>query len=115
MQFAFHIVHIWRHMFKKTVIATAQIVESGFAICSADDAIFGTFAVAGKEKFALAALPGQRALLLLAELALAFAIHHLGERGGVDVAQSILRKDEVVAAIQIAVELHRPGVSAMAS
>ena len=58
LQFALHIVHIGRHVLEKSVIATAQIVEPGFAICSADDAIFGTFAVASKEKFALAALPG---------------------------------------------------------
>ena len=100
-------------MLEKSVIATAQIVEPGFAICSADDAIFGTFAVAGKEKFALAALPGQRALLLLAELALAFAIHHLGERGGVDIAQSILRKHKVVATVDVAVILHHAGMAAL--
>ena len=58
LKFALHIVHIGRHVLEKSVIATAQIVEPGFAICSADDAIFWTFAVAGKEKFALAALPG---------------------------------------------------------
>ena len=58
LKFALHIVHIGRHVLEKSVITTAQIVESGFAGRGADDAIFGTFAVAGKEKFALAALPG---------------------------------------------------------
>ena len=99
-------------MLEVAAIPGAEIVQPGFALRRAGKTVLGALAVAGEEPGTLAALAGQAVLLVLAELQLALTVHHLHQRLRVDVAQLVLREDEVVARIDIAVELHYPGVSA---
>ena len=79
-------------MLEKHAIAFAEIVAS-----VGQDAVFGTFAVAGKEPFTLAAFVGQTVLFHAAETGLLFAIHHFHERCLEDVPEFVLGKDKMVA------------------
>ena len=94
-------------MLEKHAVAFAQIVTP-----VGQDAVLGTLAIAGEEPLALPAFVGQGVLLHATEAGLLFAIHHLYERGLVDVTEFVLRKDEVVARIYVAVELHDTGMTA---
>ncbi len=100
-------------MLEVLVVATAEIVQSWIAILVMGEAVFGTFAVAGKLVAALPALLGERAVLEGAEDTLPLAVEHLDERVVVDVAELVFGKHEVVAAVHVAVELHHTGVSAL--
>ena len=52
-------------------------------------------------------------MLVVAELLLFRRVHHGGERLGVDVAEVVFRKHEVVAGVDIAVELHHARVTTL--
>lgn len=93
-------------MLKEVIVATAQVVETRFAVGRVTETVLGTFTVAGKEIGACFALTRQTIVLGPAELLLAFAIHHLHERLRVDVPQLVLGEDEVVAGIYVTVKLH---------
>ena len=101
-------------MLEEAVIALAKVVQSRFSRSGMAETVLGTFAVAGEEVVALPALRRQLLLLVQTELLLPRAIHHLGQRLLADVAQLIGGKNEMIAAIQISVELHCAGVPAIA-
>lgn len=66
----------------------------------------------GKLHVTLPALAGKRTVLQTAELLLLLTIKHVDERMVMDVAQLILRKNEVVAGINIAIVLHHSCMTA---
>ena len=70
------------------------------------DAILGALAIAGKEPLALAAVIGKLLLFDVAEGGLPRPIHHFHQVLLHEIAQFVLRKDKVVAGIDIAVPLH---------
>ena len=61
----------------------------------------------GKKESAFPALTGEGGAFIASELLLALAIEHLREGLLADVSQTVFRKDEVVAAVDIAIGLHR--------
>ena len=71
-----------------------------------EDAIFGALAIAGKEPGTLVAVIRKLLLFDVAKGCLLGAIHHLHKMLFVDVAEFILRKDKMVAGIDIAIPLH---------
>ena len=99
-------------MGEEHAVSLAQVVQSRFAVGRLAEAVLGTFAVAGEEPGALAALAGQAVALGLPELQLPFAVHHFHEALRVDVSQAVFGEDEVVAGVDVAVELHHSGVAA---
>ena len=111
-QLALHEVHVGGHVGKETVIPLAEVIEPGFAGGRMTEAVLGAFAVAGKEKLALAALRGKAVALHGTKLLLPLAVHHLRQCMGADVAQLVLGEDEVVAGIDVAVVLHYAGMAA---
>ena len=109
-----HIVHVGRNVGEEAVVSGAEVVEAGLAEVRLTEAVARTFAVAGEEIAAMAALAGQRGRLHAAEGLLAAGRHHFLERPVCDVAQVVLGEHEVVAGIQIAVPLDGRGVPARA-
>ena len=97
IEFVFHEVHIWRHMLEEAIVATAQIVESRLAVRSEGKAVLGTFTVAGEQIAALLALTRKSVILIVAELLLPVAVHHLDESVGAYVAELVLREYEMIA------------------
>ena len=70
------------------------------------DAILGALAIASKEPETLVAVIGKLLFFDVAKGCLLGSIHHLHKILFVDVAEFILRKDEMVAGIDIAIPLH---------
>ena len=70
------------------------------------DAILGALAIAGKEPGTLVAVIGKLLLFDVTKGSLLGTIHHLHKMLLVEVAEFILRKDKVVAGIDIAIPLH---------
>ena len=110
-QLALHVIHVRSHMAEELMIALAEIVQAGFSVGCNGESVLGTFSVAGKEEFAFLALFRKGALLVLSEGLLAFAIHHFHQSLFVDVSEFEFRKHEMVACIDIAVELNDAGMS----
>ena len=75
--------------------------------------VFGALTMAGEEPSALAALVGEFQGLLGRETALLFSIHHIDEGVAVYVAEAMLREDEMVTAVDIAVGFYDTGVAAL--
>ena len=107
-----HEVHIGGDMGEELAVAGAEIVEARLAVAVGQKAVLGTLTVTGEEPAALAALAGQRRLLLLPKLALAVAVEQGGEGLLADVAQAVLRPDKMVARVDGAVGLHHGGLTA---
>ena len=99
-------------MVKELSIAAAEIVQSGIAVAVLREPVSWTFSMTYIQVFAFAALLRQCRFFIDAKGRLPWAVEHLRERLLVDVAQSILREYEVVAAIQVAVVLHHTGMTA---
>lgn len=91
---------------------TAQVVESGLTVVSANKAVLGAFAVAGEQKLAFTTLPWQRAGLVKPELALLFREHHARTRDLKNVSQLVLGIHVVVADVEISVVLQRHSLAA---
>ena len=100
-------------MTEKLSVAWAEIIESGLTTGRAGKTILGTFTVAGKEKFALLAIFGKILRFLGSKSLLPRAVKHFYQGFFVNVSQSILRKNKVIAAIDISIELHHRGMTAM--
>ena len=94
------------------VITRTEIVETGIAILIFHEAVLGAFTMTGKFHVTLPALAGKRTVFKTAELLLLLTIKHVDERMVTDVAQLILRKNEVVAGINIAIVLHHSRMTA---
>lgn len=113
LQFLLHEVHVGRGVLEKLVVPPAEVVEAVLAVFVRHKSVFRTFTVAGKLKSAFAALLGQAAVLEAGKLVLLLGIHHFGDGLVVEVAQSVLGIDEVVARVDVSVELHHPRVAAL--
>ena len=111
-QFPFHVIHVGSHMAEELMIALAEIVQARLSVGCNGKPVLGTFSVAGKEEFTFLALFRKGALLVLSEGLLAFAIHHFYQCLFVDVSELEFRKHEMVAGIDIPVELNDSGMSA---
>ena len=106
LQQLLHAVHVGRHVFEEPTVASAQVVEAGIAVTVGHKAVLGALPVAREAVLALPALPGQMLLFKRCEGPLLVAVHHLEQRLRVDVAQTVLREHEMIAAVHVAVELH---------
>ena len=111
-QFPFHVVHVRSHMAEELMIALAEIVQARFSLGCNGKSVLGAFSVAGQEKFAFLALFRKGALLVLSEGLLAFAIHPFYQCLFVDVSELEFREHEMVACIDISIELNDSGMSA---
>ncbi len=103
-------VHPRGYMGEELMVAGAEVVQARLSVGRAAEAVLGTFAVTGKEKRTLLALGRQLEALASAEGLLLGTIEHLYQSVAMDVAQPVFRKDEVVAAIDIATSLHHRGM-----
>ncbi len=57
-QLLLHEIHVGGYVLEELPVAGAEVVQSGFTVCCMCKAILRTFAVAGKQPFALPALGG---------------------------------------------------------
>ena len=106
-EFVLHPIHIGSYVLEELVIALTEVVETRFTISGMGETIFRTFSIASKEILTFATLTGQRLLFGLTKCLLARRIHHVDERIRLDIAQLILREDEVVTRINITIPLYR--------
>ena len=111
-QLSFHEVHVRCHMGEELMITLAEIIQSRLSILGHGKAVLRALTIASKQKLALTALLRKRLLLVLTKGLLAFAIHHFYQGLFVDITQLKLRKDKVVARIDIAIEFDDSGMSA---
>lgn len=72
-------------MSKKFAVALTEVVQPGLAIGGPGESVTWTFAVAGKQPAALAALFGELVALVGSEFELTVGSHHLYERRLVDI------------------------------
>ena len=93
-------------------IGGAKVVESGFSIGCRREAVLGASAVAGEEKFALAAPAWQQVPLVLTELPLLWRARQVLDGVLFDVTQAVGGVDVMVAGIKTAVVLQRQGLPA---
>lgn len=100
---------------KETVVAGAEVVETGLTIGGAQETIFGTLAMTGEEDVALATLTRHVVALDARELLLARGVHEFVDGVVADVAKTILGEDEMVAGIDIAIVLDDTGMTAVGS
>jgi len=82
------------------VKARTEIVQSRLPIATTEAAVLWTFAVTGKQVFAVAALLRQGAELVESDLLLPFGEHHARTRCLRDIAQFVFRIYVVIAGIQ---------------
>ena len=94
------------------VITRTEIVETGIAILIFHEAVLWAFSMTGKLHVTLLALAGKRTVFQTAELLLLLTIKHVDERMVTDIAQLILRKNKVVAGINITIVLHHSRMTA---
>lgn len=99
-------------MGKEALVATAEIVVAEIAEFGADETVARAFAIAGKEKFALAATLGEFVALVVAKGFDGRAGHHVVEMVLVDIAKAKLGEGVVVADEHIAVPLNNGGMTA---
>ena len=76
------------------------------------EAVLGASSVAKCEELALQAFPGERIALRYSESSLPGGRHHFGQLVGKDIAYFILRINEMVAAVNVAVVLYHGIASA---
>ena len=100
-----HKAHVGIDVPEVHFVPLAQVVEAVLATWGFGKAVFGAAAVAGEAVVAFDAVLGQRVLFVLTELGLLRAGDHVADALLVDVAQAIIRIDEVVAGVQVAVVL----------
>jgi len=90
---------------EEAAVALAEVVQAGMAVSSHCKTVFGAAPVACEQKFTLTTSGRQGALLHQTEFELARAVHHLHKSGTADIAQPVLRKDEMVTGIDITIML----------
>jgi len=91
-------------VFKKLLVSGTEIIQTLFALCSSDDAIFGAAAVAQIQNRTAAALLRQRLLFGPAK-ACCRALSSSMQRDASRMFQSMLKHREMVATINIPVAL----------
>src|SRR5919202_2670508 len=85
----------------------AQIVQAGLAVGCVEYAVLGAAAVADEANFTLTAVARQRLALGEAELPLPVGADHLDQRNILEIAELVVRLDEMIAGVDIAIVLHR--------
>lgn len=113
LQLTPHIVHVRCYVVKELVKPAAEVVEPRLPVLVLDEAVLGTLTPAGKEVGTLPTLPRQGIVLIAPKLLLSRAVHHLYQRTRVDIPKFVLREDEVITAVDIAIVLHHSGVTAV--
>ena len=93
-------------MLKETFVSRAQIVQSRFAILGFGKTVSWTFAMTCKLPLALAALGGKSFGLHVGKSHLLLAVKHVQNTAIADIAKIILRENEMVATIYVAIMLH---------
>lgn len=111
-QFISHEIHVRSHVLEIPVVSGAQIVQARFSVSRYRKPVFRALSVAGKEIFAHTALRRQFLKFVIAEFLLSVAVHHFYQGVGSDIAKFVLRENEMVAGIDIAVILHHSCMSA---
>jgi len=101
-------------VFKKLLVSGTEIIQALFTFCSSEDAIFRAAAVAHIQNRAVVALPRQRLLFSPPKSLLAGAVEQHAKRCLANVAQSMLRHREMVAAINISVALQNRHIASLA-
>jgi hypothetical protein len=102
-----HECHVWIDVFEETLIALAKIIQAFLSIWRAEEAMFGAFTIASKTIVAFAAVSRQHIALVVAELPLLRRVDQSAQWILDNVAELVLRVDEVIARIEIAVVLNR--------
>jgi len=97
---------------EEALVTGAQVVQPGFAIRGLDEAVFGTFAMASKTHIAVQAVLRQVFAFIQPEPGLVLGADHLQHVLLPDVAQQVIRLDEVVTGIQVAIVLECQAVTA---
>ena len=100
-------------MLEELLVAAAEIVLAWVAVAVCYETVLRTLAVAGELPATFLALLRQRLVFEFAETLLLLAVEHLGDGFLAYVAQSVFGEHEVVAGVDVAVELHHAGVSAL--
>ena len=100
-------------MIEERSVAFAEEIQSELPARRVDEPILGTFSVADKPNFAIQTILRQCGGFCPRERMLAIAVDEFGHRRFEDVAEFMLRFDEVIAAIQISVVLHRHRAAAV--
>ena len=106
-QQAHHQLHGLIDMMKECLVTGAQIVQAGLTIRGVDEAIFRTAAMTRDAHIAVQTILRQRVEFVAPELQLLIRRDQFNHVSLIGVAQLVLRLDEVIARIQIAVVLQR--------
>src|ERR1700679_2796426 len=93
------------------LVARTEITQPRLTIRRGDEAVARTIAITGKQHVALAAVPRQRVELGTAEPLLFFRGDQLGHRRVPDIAQEMVRFNEMVTGIEIAIMFQCQGVA----
>ena len=112
IKFLLHEVHIWSHMVKELIVASAQIVQARLSVGGLTESVFGTFPVTRKRIAAGPALHRKPLNFLSSEIHLARTEHHLNKGFLVNIAEFTLREHEMVTTIYIAIPFHCAGMTA---
>ena len=107
-----HGAHRRVNVVEEAAVAGAEVVEARLAVGGLEETVLGAAAVAGESHLAASAVVGKGVAFGGAELALLGAVDHFGKRLLAKVAELVLRVNEVVAAVEIAVVLDGEGVAA---
>src|SRR5699024_3522095 len=91
---------------EELMISCTKVIQSRLSVGCTCKTVLWTFAVAGKQPFALPALGGERSSLHQSEGLLPTSVHHLHQCILMDVAQFIFGENKMVARIYVSVELH---------
>src|SRR5690348_3734135 len=111
-KFVCHEAHVRIDVVEEHFVSGAQVIQAGFAVGSANEAMLGTFTVAGKAHVAFAAVARKGIALIEAELHLLRRGDHRCQRILHDVAEPVFRIDKVIARVEIAIVLHGHGGAA---
>jgi len=99
-------------MFKKCLVTFAEVVETHLSIGRFDKTVLGTLTIANMQDFAFPAVLRKRISLIFSELSLLFRGHEFDHRCLQDVSQVVIRLDEVIARIKIAIVLQSHALTA---
>lgn len=100
-----HVSHLRSRVFKKRVVASAEIVHTRLTIRGFEKAILRAFTITGKKKITLPAHSGQSIPFGLAEFPLLKGVCKRMHRSLKNVAEQITRFNKVIATVKISVVL----------
>ena len=105
-----HDFHFGSGVFKKRPVTLAEIVQARLSVGCFDETVPGTLAMAGKNEIAPAAVSGKAIPFVPAEFQLFWGFCKHAHRCLQDIAEQVIRLDEVIAGVEITVvfERHSP-------